>query len=101
MKDKEKQLENVEYFKCLGSLIRSDASCIRVHKSTISMATTVLDREKTLFYQQIRLDLRKTLFSFYISRLTFYGPEIGTLRNIDQKYLGSFETWRWKRMKIS
>jgi hypothetical protein len=31
-----------------------------------------------------------------------YGAETWTLRKVDQKYLGSFEMWRWKRMeKIS
>ena len=31
-----------------------------------------------------------------------YGAEILTLRKIDQKYLDSFEMWRWRRMeKIS
>jgi len=54
MKDKEKQLENVEYLKYLGSLIRSDARFNRENKFRISMATAVLNQKKTFFfYQQI------------------------------------------------
>jgi len=29
------------------------------------------------------------------------GPETWTLRAADQKYLGSFEMWCWRRMEIS
>jgi hypothetical protein len=32
------QLESVEYFKCLGSVITNDASCTRGIKSRIAMA---------------------------------------------------------------
>ena len=56
MKDKEKQLENVEYLKYLGSLIRSDARFNRENKFRIFMATAVLNQKKTFFfYQQIWL----------------------------------------------
>jgi hypothetical protein len=30
-----------------------------------------------------------------------YGAETWTLRIVDQKYLGSFEMWCWRRMEIS
>ena len=30
-----------------------------------------------------------------------YGAEIGTLRTVDQQYVGSFEMWCWRRMEIS
>jgi hypothetical protein len=53
MKDKEKQLENVEHLKYLGSLIRSDARFTREHKSSISMATAVLNQKKTLFTNKV------------------------------------------------
>jgi len=36
-------------------------------------------------YQQIRLNVRKKPFNFYISCLPFYGPETGKIRKIDQK----------------
>jgi hypothetical protein len=29
----------------------------------------------------------------------FYGAEIWTLRKLGQKYMESFEMWRWRRME--
>jgi hypothetical protein len=38
----------------------------------------------------------------YIWSIALYGAETWTLRAVDQKQLGSFEMWRWRRMvKIS
>jgi hypothetical protein len=38
----------------------------------------------------------------YIWSIAFYGAETWTLRKLDQKYLESFEMWRWRRIeKIS
>jgi len=38
----------------------------------------------------------------YIWGITLYGAETWTLRAVDQKHLGSFEMWCWRRMeKIS
>jgi hypothetical protein len=53
MKDKEKQLENVEYYKYLSSSIRSDARCTRENKSRISLANAVLKGKKTLFTNKL------------------------------------------------
>jgi hypothetical protein len=48
------------------------------------------------------LELRKKLVKCNIWRITLYGAETGTIRAADQKYLGSFEMWCWRRMeKIS
>jgi hypothetical protein len=53
MKDKGKQLENVEYLKYLGSMMSSDARFTRENKSRISMATAVLNRKKILFTNKL------------------------------------------------
>jgi hypothetical protein len=46
--------------------------------------------------------LRKKLVKFYIWSIALYGAETWTLRAVDQKHLGSFEIWCWRRMvKIS
>ena len=38
----------------------------------------------------------------YIWSIALYGAESWTLRAVDQKHLGSFEMWRWRRKeKIS
>jgi hypothetical protein len=48
-----------------------------------------------------RLNLRKKLDKSYIWSVALYGAETWTLREVDQKYLESFEMWCWRRMEIS
>jgi len=48
------------------------------------------------------LELRKKLVKCYVWSLAIYGAETWTLRAVDQKHLGSFGMWYWRRMeKIS
>jgi hypothetical protein len=56
----QKQLENVEYFNYLGSMITSDARCTREIKFRIAMAKAAFNR-KTLFTSNLDLNLRKKL----------------------------------------
>jgi hypothetical protein len=44
-----KQLENVEYFNYLGSMITNDAKCTREIKSRIARAKAAFKKKKTLF----------------------------------------------------
>ena len=50
----QRQLENVQYFNHLGSMITNDAICRHEIKSRIAMAKPEFNRKKTL-HQQIRL----------------------------------------------
>jgi hypothetical protein len=71
------------------------------HGSEISNISMLkyLSREKVT---SMDLNLRKKLVKCYIWSIAFYGAETWTLRKVDQKYLESFEMWRWRRMeKIS
>ena len=55
-----------------------------------------------LFTSTLDLKLRKKLVKCYIRSIALYGAETWTLRAVDQKQLGSFEMWCWRRMeKIS
>jgi hypothetical protein len=95
----QKQLENVEYFNYLGSMITNDARCTREIKSRISIATAAFNKKKTLFTSKLDLNLEKKLVKSYIWSIALYGAETWTLRKVDQKYLESFETWCWRRME--
>jgi hypothetical protein len=95
----QKQLENVEYFKYLGSMITNDARSTREIKSRIVMAKTAFNKKKTLLTSKLDLNLRKKLVKCYIWSIALYGAETWTLRKIDQKYLESFEMWCWRRME--
>jgi hypothetical protein len=54
----QKQLENVEYFNCVSSVITNDARCTREIKSSIAMAKAAFNRKKT-FQLQIGLKFKE------------------------------------------
>ena len=57
----QKQLENVECFKYLGSLLTNDGGCTREIKFRIAMAKAAFSKKKTLFTSKLDLNLRKKL----------------------------------------
>ena len=63
------------------------------------MAKAAFRKKKTLFTSKMDLNLRKKLIKCYIWSMALYGAETWTLRTADQKYLGSFEMWCWRRME--
>jgi hypothetical protein len=54
----EKQLENVEWFKYLGSMLTNDGRCTCEIKSRIAMAKAAFNK-KTLFTSKLDLNLRR------------------------------------------
>jgi hypothetical protein len=75
----QKQLENMEYFNYLGSMITSDARCTREIKSRIAMAKAAFNKKKNLFTSKVELNLRKKLVKCYIWSIALYGAETWTL----------------------
>jgi hypothetical protein len=57
----QKQLENMEYSKCLGSMITNNATCIHEIKYRITMAKAEFNKAKTLFTSKRKLNLGKKL----------------------------------------
>ena len=95
----QKQLENVECFKYLGSILTNDGKCTCEIKSRIAMAKAAFNKNKTLFTSKLDLNLRKKLVKSYIWSMALYGAETWTLRAADKKYLESFEMSSWRRME--
>ena len=83
----QKQLENVECFNYLGSMLTNDGRCKREIKSRIAMAKVTFNKKKALFTSKLDLDLRKKLVKCYIWSMALYGAETGTVRAVNQKYL--------------
>jgi hypothetical protein len=60
------------------------------------------NKKRALFTSTLEMELRKKLVKCYVWSIALYGAESWTLRAVDQKHLGSFEMWCWRRMeKIS
>jgi hypothetical protein len=62
----QKQLENVEYFHLLGSMVTMYARCTRKIKSRIFVTKAAFNETKTLFTSKLSLNLRKELVKCYI-----------------------------------
>ena len=97
----QKQLENVESFKYLGSILTNDVRCTCEIKCRIAMTKAVFNKKKALFTSTLDLELRKKLVKCYIWSIALYGAETGTLQTVNQKHLESFEMWCWRRMEKS
>jgi len=85
-----KQLDNVAYFSCSGSVVTSDVRCTRDTKSRTAMEKASTNKN-TLFTRKLNLNLRKYVVKRIFGAELLYGAETWTLRKVDQKYLESFE----------
>ena len=54
------QMQNVEYFICLGTMITNDARCTREITYRIAMAKAGIQQEEDSFLQQIGLNMEET-----------------------------------------
>ena len=95
----QKQLENVESFKYLGSILTNDGRCICEIKCRIAMAKAAVNKKGALFASTLGWELREKLAKCYIWSVALYGAETWMLWAVDQKHLESFEMWCWKRIK--
>jgi hypothetical protein len=62
----QKQLENAESFKYLGSILTNDGRCICKIKCRIAMAKAAFNKKRTLFINTLDLEWRKKLVKCYI-----------------------------------
>jgi hypothetical protein len=86
----QKQLENVESFKYLDSILTNYGRCTCEIKCRIAMAKAAFNKKRTLFTNTLDLELRKKLVKYYICSIALYGAETWTLRAVDQKQLEIF-----------
>ena len=77
------QLENVECFKYLGSMLTNDGRCTCEIKCGIAMAKAAFNKKRALFTSTLGLELREKLVKCYIWKMALYGAETWTLRAVD------------------
>ena len=68
----QKQLENVESFKYLGSILTNDGRCTSEIKCRIAMAKAAFNKKRTLFTSTLDLELRKKLVKCYVWSIALY-----------------------------
>jgi hypothetical protein len=56
----QKQLENVESFKYLGSMLTNDGRCTCETRCRIAMAKAAFNKKRTLFTSTLDLELRRS-----------------------------------------
>jgi hypothetical protein len=59
--DRSEQLENGEYFDCLGSTITRDASCTREVKRVLATAQAARNKKRAVFTNKLHWRVRKKL----------------------------------------
>ena len=60
----QKQLQNVEYFKYLGSMLTNDVRCTCEIKCRIAMAKAAFNKNRVLLTNTLDLKLRKKIANF-------------------------------------
>jgi len=85
-----KQLENLESFEYLGSMLTHDGRCTCEIKRRLAMAKAAFNKKRALFTSTLDLELRKKLVKCYIWSIALCGAETGTLRAVDQRHLEKF-----------
>ena len=86
----QKQLENVESFKYLNSILTNDGRCTCGIKCRIAMAKAAFNKKRALFTSTLDLKLEKKLIKCYIWSIALYSAETWTVRAVDQKQLWKF-----------
>jgi hypothetical protein len=94
----QKQLENVESFKYLGSMLTNDGRCTCEIKCRFAMTKAAFNKKRALSTGTLDVELRKKLVKCYTWSMALHGAETWTLRTVDQKHLESSEMWCWRRM---
>jgi hypothetical protein len=79
----QKQLENVESFKYLGSILRNDGRCTYEIAARIAMEKAAFNKKKARFTSKMDLEVRKKLVKCYVWSIALYGAETWTLREVD------------------
>ena len=86
----QKQLENVKFFKYLGSMLTEEGRCACEIKFRIAMAKAAFNKKKNVFTSKLDLNLRKKLVKCYVCSMALYGAETWTLRGNRSETPGKF-----------
>ena len=93
-----KEVEQVEEFCYLGSVITADARCQMEVRRRIALGKEAFKRRKELMRGGLSKELKKRMVKTLIWSVVLYASETWTLRKEDIQRLEAFEMWIWRRM---
>ena len=93
-----KDLEEVNSFQYLGSILTNDGRCSKEIRTRIAMGKAAFEKERRLLTGNLNLKLKKRLVKSLIWSVALYGAETWTINAADKRKLESFEMWIWRRM---
>lgn len=91
------QLEQVERFKYLGSVIQSNGKSENEIKTRIAMAKTAFTRRKELLTKALDKRIKKRIIKMCIWSVALYASETWTMTQQDKKRLEALEMWIWRK----
>ena len=63
------------------------------------MAKEAFNKKRSIFCGPLEKELRKRLVKCFVWSVVLYGAETWTLRRNEEKQVGEFEMWVWRRME--
>jgi hypothetical protein len=94
-----KQVEQVERFVYLGSVMTQDGGSMAAIKERIAMAKVAFDKRRELLKKGFRRGLKKRLVKCLVWPVALYGCETWILKKAERDKLEAFEMWIWRRME--
>ena len=93
------QLEQVENFDYLGSLLTTVCRCEKEIKKRIILAKKAfINKRNILTNKSISTKLKKRFIKTYVWSILLYGCESWTLNKTTESILVATEMWCWRRM---
>ena len=91
-------LQQVEEFKCLGSILCSSGYSEKDIRVRIGMAKSAFNKLKKILVGGLKLDVKKRLVKTLVSSVVMYESETWTLKKTDATRLEAFKMWVWRRL---
>ena len=93
------ELEQVDEYVYLGSLITQDAKCHWEIRRRTAMGKEAFMQRKELLRGNLNINLKKRMVKTLIWPVVLYASETWTIRKEDRKKIEAFEMWVWRRLK--
>eukprot|EP00795_Rhopilema_esculentum_P007185 gene7185-biopygen8579 len=94
-----KEVEEVNNFNFLSSMIRPDGDCEKEIDRRLAMGRSAVGKlQKIWKNHDIRLVTKIRLMRSLVFSIVLYGAEAWTLKTRSRKRIDAFEMWSWRRM---